>query len=132
MSKLFQKATITLVMEQLTMVTLLFIRWIIPRPVSMNPEQLAGCLAGWMGMMADQLNFLVLLDEEPVFTHPYFFYIVLCLFSFSQLQFSFVFPARVAVDPDKPKTLKTRLFGSFLWQSICILCLQGWQKSRKQ
>ncbi len=115
----------TLIMEQLTMVTLLFIRWIIPRPPSMTREQLAANLGGWMGIMADQLNFLVLLDEDQVFTRPHMLYLVLLLFSISQMQFSLVFSARVpAGPPNQPKTFKTRFFASFLWNSVCLLCLQ--------
>ncbi|XP_075251017.1 uncharacterized protein LOC142343186 isoform X2 [Convolutriloba macropyga] len=118
------KATITLVMEQLTMVTLLFIRWIIPRSRDMSKEQLATTLGGWMGMMADQLNFLVLLDEEPVFSRPAMTYTVLTIFSFSQLQFCLVYTARIKQASPNRKTAKEWLFTTFLWTSVCILFLQ--------
>ena len=111
-------------LEQLTMVTLLFIRWIIPRPPAVTREQLAAQLGGWMGMMADQLNFLVLLDEKQVFGNPALVYTVLMIFSVSQLQFSLVYTARLENVSKGQKTPIMWVLGTFLWNSVCILCLQ--------
>ena len=77
------------ILQQLLLVFIIIGRWLLPKG-ELSREQLSSLLLNYVGTASDIIDFFNILSEDESLKRGNFFYVILTLWSWSMLQFTFV------------------------------------------
>ena len=107
--------TVVMIIEQFLMLILIIGRWMLPKG-DLTRDQLSQLLLVYIGTAADIIEFFDSIKDEKVNTNKLFCLLVLSIWSWSLLQFTFVLTAT--------KGRKTKITAVRFWCTYTYLTVQ--------
>ncbi|XP_045211425.2 transmembrane protein 26-like [Mercenaria mercenaria] len=126
--------TLVIIMEQLFLYLMILARWILPRG-EITRNELSQLLFVFIGIASDITELFALFEEHAVRMSTNLTYVILCIWSFSLLQFTFVLTsthspkktrtalATVSAPDDEANDVKENVIKAFFQTEVWSICV---------